>query len=118
MKTTKPVIDVRHVEFFARLGSPVAEIAAFFGVSESTIRRQFRETVSKASAARRIRLREFQWKSATDGNTTMLIFLGKQELGQGEEKSQAIDKVIIRRAVNRCNTKEMISIIEADKHPE
>ena len=101
MPKKTPEIDERLVETLSRLGSPAKEIADFLNVSEYRIRKEFRPTIAKASAARRIRIRQFQWNAAADGNVTMLIFLGKKELGQGSEISPSTDRVVFRRAVDR-----------------
>ena len=94
-------IDPKQVEAFTRLGSPASEIADFLGVSESTIRRKFPKQLARSSAVRRMKLREFQWSQAKDGSVPMLIFLGKEELGQGQEAKEIEDKIILRRIVNR-----------------
>jgi hypothetical protein len=94
-------IDPQRVEGFTKLGSPASEIADYFGVSESTIRRRFPGLLAKSRAFRRMKLREFQWKEARGGSVPMLIFLGKQELGQGQEAKELEDRVIIRRKVSR-----------------
>ena len=99
-------IDPLKVEAFTKLGSPASEIADFLGVSESTIRRKFPKLLAKSRAVRRMKLREFQWNQAKDGSVPMLIFLGTEELGQGqeaEEVEEMEEKVIVRRLINRCN---------------
>ena len=77
-------IDLLQVEGLIRLGCPVAEIADYLGVSATTLRHQLKKRLAKARATRQMKLREFQWSSAKGGNATMLIFLGKAELGQGK----------------------------------
>jgi AraC-like DNA-binding protein len=94
-------IDPKNVEAYTRLGAPVAEIAAALGVSEWTIRHRFKDLVSQSRALRKIRLRQFQWNSAEKGNVPMQIFLGKHELGQGDETAQQENRTIIRRAIKR-----------------
>jgi predicted transcriptional regulator len=97
-------IDPRQVEAYTRLGSPVREIADALGVSESTIRNRFKKLLAKSRALRRMKLREFQWIQARKGNVPMLIFLGKEELGQCQEVKEMHDLRIIRRMVNRGDT--------------
>lgn len=77
------------------------EIASLFGVSVATLERWckneygrnfvevFREKRQKGKAS----LRRRQWLKADDGDTTMLIFLGKQYLGQADRISQSITAV-------------------------
>jgi len=64
-----------------------SEIAAWFGVSRPTIERrarepQFREAMEHGYARGRISLRRWQFQAARKLNPTMLIWLGKQYLGQ------------------------------------
>ena len=94
-------IDLHQLEGLIRLGSPVSEIADFLGVSESTLRRHGRAVLAKARAMRRMSLRQLQWAQAKDGNVPMLIFLGKEELGQGREDNGPEEKMIVRRMVKR-----------------
>lgn len=47
--------------------------------------------IDKKRENKRIKLREFQWKAAESGNVTMMIWLGKQMLGQSE-KTEAVNK--------------------------
>jgi hypothetical protein len=58
------------------------EIAEFFGCDESLIRKSYSEYLTKGRAKGKMRLRQLQWQAAEKGNTSMLIFLGKQMLGQ------------------------------------
>lgn len=79
----KPV-DAAVVEGMAYAGGTNVEIADFCGVSADTIERRFRDSLTKSRARRRLRLRQLQWKAAEAGDKTMLIWLGKVELGQSE----------------------------------
>lgn len=66
------------------------EIAAFFGCSEDTIERAVKRThkitfeahVATKRQAGLVSLRRKQFEVALSGNRTMLIWLGKQYLGQ------------------------------------
>jgi len=90
MARPKLVIDPKTVEGFAKLGALNTEIADHFGCDEGTIRKRFSDILAKARASRKIKLRELQWRLAEKGNLGMLIWLGKQELGQHEKVEQAI----------------------------
>lgn len=50
----------------------------------------FRHIMSKKRAGGKASLRRMQWKSAEDGNTTMLIWLGKNILGQTDKVQNEI----------------------------
>ena len=51
----------------------------------STIRERFEEELARGHAEQRIMLRRWQWKAAEGGNVAMLIWLGKQYLGQSDK---------------------------------
>jgi hypothetical protein len=78
-------IDERIVFAMAKVGGTRAEIAAHFGVSETVIGKRFGELIRQAKASRVIRLRQKQYELALEGNVTMLIWLGKQDLKQADE---------------------------------
>jgi hypothetical protein len=88
-KTGRPLlaIDPKLVEGMAGVGATDTEIAAFLGCTEGTIRKRFSEITTKARCGMRTRLRQAQYKIALGGNPTMLIWLGKQMLGQLDKQS-------------------------------
>ena len=79
-------IDVDQVEKLAGLGCTNIEIASFFGCDESLIRKSYSENLVKGREKGKIRLRQWQMKSAQKGNVAMLIWLGKQMLGQSDKQ--------------------------------
>jgi AraC-like DNA-binding protein len=66
----------------ASMGCTDREIADWFEISESTLRYNFSSYLTKARSQLKQRLRLAQLRVALDGNPTMLIWLGKQILGQ------------------------------------
>jgi hypothetical protein len=84
--------DLRQVEALARIGCTDDDMAAVLGVSVDTIQRrkrscaEFRGVIEKGRASLRNSLRRLQVKKALEGNTTMLIWLGKQLLGQSDRQ--------------------------------
>jgi len=58
------------------------EIADFFGVDESLISKRFSSIITKRKSETRNKLRKMQWEEAEEGNWKMMIWLGKQMLGQ------------------------------------
>jgi hypothetical protein len=90
-RPAKP-IDIRQVEELARIGATEEDMAAVLGVSVDTIQRRKRASeefcgaIKRGQAATRNSLRRLQLKKALEGNVTMLIWLGKQLLGQSDRQ--------------------------------
>ena len=74
----------------ARLGCPNTEIAAICGCNETTIRRRFAQALAKGRAERKAQLRKLQWDGAKKLNPALLIWLGKNELGQVDAPKDAL----------------------------
>lgn len=81
-------IDPAQVEALARIDCTTPEIAAVVGCSEDTLERRFAGNLEKGRREGRASLRRMQYKLAMDGNATMLIWLGKMQLGQRETVRQ------------------------------
>jgi len=84
-------IDTGQVEKLASFGCTNLEIASVFGCDESLLRKSYSEFLTKGRETGKIRLRQAQWKVALgdkkkDPNVIMLIWLGKQILGQADKK--------------------------------
>ena len=84
MARPKLKIDPEQVYKLARLGCKNKEIAHFFQCSEETVCNRFSNEIQKGKADLNISLRRWQLQAAEKGNVTMLIWLGKQLLGQRE----------------------------------
>lgn len=90
MARPKIDIDEKLVAGMASVGATNGEIADFCGCAVSTIQIRFRQILTKARSGMKTRLRQAQMKSAMGGNVTMMIWLGKQMLGQAD-KSEAVN---------------------------
>jgi len=94
-RPTKYNIKGEEVQKLSKFGMTNVEIADFFGCDESLIRKSYSEYLTKGRAEMKLRLRQLQWKSAEKGNAVMLIWLGKQMLGQSDipigEDSQPLE---------------------------
>ena len=86
-------IDLVKVEALARIGCPDKDIAMVMGVTwewfsklknHSSMRHEIVHALEKGRANGRSSLRRAQWELALKGNATMLIWLGKNELGQSD----------------------------------
>lgn len=95
-------IDWPKFEFGCQIMATKEEICHWLKVSESTLERHikgkygdtFEGVFKRLSADGKISLRRMQFKKAQEGNVPMLIWMGKQYLGQSEkqELSSPTDK--------------------------
>jgi hypothetical protein len=87
-------IDWQDFDRLCEVQCTLAELAAHFGVSEDTIERavkreqksSFADYFAQKRQAGFVSLRRKQYELAMAGNATMLIFLGKQYLGQSDKR--------------------------------
>jgi hypothetical protein len=80
----KKVVPPKDVERLAQMGCKDSEIAEWFGVDENTLRYNFSVELLKGKLQLNQSLRQAQIRLALSGNATMLIWLGKNILGQSE----------------------------------
>lgn len=80
----KKVVPPKDVERLAQMGCKDSEIADWFGIDENTLRYNFSVELLKGKLALNQSLRQAQIRLALSGNATMLIWLGKNILGQSE----------------------------------
>jgi transcription initiation factor TFIIIB Brf1 subunit/transcription initiation factor TFIIB len=85
MARPKLKIDEGLIENLAKIHCTTVEIAAVIGVDEGTIRKRYSDKIAKWREGGKTTLRRLQWHAATKGNTAMLIWLGKQILGQTDK---------------------------------
>lgn len=93
-------LDVDQVEKLARIGCTDKEIALLAGISESTLRRRCREALSRGRASLAKSLRRKQLELARKGSVPMLIWLGKQYLGQ-TDRQEVVERGGESRIVER-----------------
>lgn len=87
----KKVIPPDEVYKLASLGCSVTEMSDWFGVSQSTLKYNFSEYIKQGKEHIKNKLRDAQIKTALSGNATMLIWLGKNMLGQSDNPMNAED---------------------------
>lgn len=95
-KTGRPQVEIDRDTFekLCVLQCTKQDIANWFECSEDSIerwaKREYGETFAVVFAQKRqkgkVSLRRMQWASAEKGNVTMLIWLGKQYLGQKDQQ--------------------------------
>jgi len=87
-KVGRPKLDIdpEQVTRLARLHCTMNEMASFFNCHIDTLRDNFSNEIDKGRSEGNISLRRKQWQMAVEkGNVVMLIWLGKQMLGQRNE---------------------------------
>ena len=87
------VVFPEDVYKLAAMGSTDAEIARWFDMPLNTMRDNFRIIAEKGREDLKQSLRMAQIKTALAGNPTMLIWLGKNILGQSDNPNQTEDKI-------------------------
>jgi hypothetical protein len=80
----KTVVPPEEVYKLAQIGCKDSEIASWFGVNGETLRYNFKAELIKGRESLKQSLRRAQLEVALGGNATMLIWLGKNILGQSE----------------------------------
>lgn len=86
-------IDFETVKKLCKIQCTLEEIAGYLDCSEDTVERRveevygmkFADFFKRHSAGGKMSLRRKQFDSAMGGNTALLIFLGKQYLGQSDK---------------------------------
>lgn len=83
-KPGRPKADIDPVKLrkLAEIHCTVDEIAAVMGCSKDTLERRFAAVIREGKEQGKMSLRRLQWKRAQAGSDKMLIWLGKQLLGQ------------------------------------
>jgi hypothetical protein len=87
-------IDLKLLEDLARIQCTDEEMASILGFTREGFRKRKQRQpelvgiIEKGKEAGQCSLRRLQWKSATNGNIAMQIWLGKQYLGQREPRHE------------------------------
>jgi len=85
-KFIKP--DPDKIQMLASFGCSIIEIAKYFKVDESTVRKNYQDELETGRESLKVKLRMLQWQFAERGNTALLIWLGKQFLDQSEPRRE------------------------------
>jgi hypothetical protein len=77
-------VDESLIFNLAKIHCTMAEISAMTDISVSTLENNFYELIQKGKEEGKASLRRSQYLAAQKGNVAMMIWLGKQLLGQRE----------------------------------
>ena len=116
MARPRKELDYVQARRLAEIQCTIDEIAHVLGVSNTKLKRdvQFREVYEAAREKGKTSLRRMQWKAATRGNTAMLIWLGKQFLGQAE-KHELSGGLAIERSPVEMTDEQLVEIIKSGR---
>jgi hypothetical protein len=85
----KKVIPPQEVYKLAQMGCKDTEICDWFGIDGNTLRYNFSVELIKGRESLKQSLRSAQIRLALSGNATLLIWLGKNILGQSENPTDS-----------------------------
>lgn len=91
----KAKIDLKMVRTLAGYGCTQEEIAHACGIAESTLRSRAKAQLDEGYADIRCSLRRWQYAKAREGSVPMLIWLGKQFLGQKDKAEQTVREEVV-----------------------
>lgn len=91
----KRLIIPEHVWKLASIGCTDREIAQWYDCAEPTLKENFGVYMTRARSEMRQRLRRAQFQHAINGNATLLIWLGKQLLGQSDNPHSSQEDQIL-----------------------
>lgn len=86
-------INPEQVQKLAAIGCTDKEIGEIVGCSHDTLTRRFKEQLVIGRANGKASLRRKQWEIALGGNVSMLIWLGKQVLGQSDKQTTSNENI-------------------------
>lgn len=95
MRAKKEISIEKQVEKLASYGLTNKEIAEALGFDDSTLKRKFEKFLIKGKGNLKQRLKKKQISVALGGNVSMLIWLGKQYLGQADKSEESGDLNIV-----------------------
>lgn len=87
----RKVIPPDEVWKLAALGCTMEEMAEWFQINRETLKYNFSDYIAKGRAELKRRLRAAQIRVAMEGNATLLIWLGKNMLGQSDNPANTDD---------------------------
>mgnify|MGYP003119047039 FL=1 len=87
----KKELDINMIEKLASIFCTNEEILTIVGCHSDTLADNFSEYLKKGRDKGKMSLRRMQWEKCQTGNATMLIWLGKQMLGQKDKLETSED---------------------------
>lgn len=82
MARPRKEINLKQLEKLAEINCSYEEMSSILEVDERTLSRNYVQVIKKGRDKGKMSLKRKQWEVAMGGNVSMLIWLGKQILGQ------------------------------------
>lgn len=115
-------INPDQVQKLAAIGCTDKEIGEIVGCSHDTLTRRFKEQLITGRANGKASLRRKQWEIALGGNVSMLIWLGKQVLGQADKQTTSSENMsvvkidLVHSTTDDIATAEVVTSATADNN--
>ena len=113
MVRPKLELDEEQIYELAAIHCTNKEIASVMKCSVDTLDRRYADIIDKGKDQGKIRLRRAQLQCALKGNATMLIFLGKQMLGQKENN---LDTLPVETVQSFTNIMSQLDAFQKTRH--
>lgn len=111
-------IDPKMLQNLCSIGATWDELGAVFDLHPDSLRDRvvnspvLQHAMAKGRGVGKVTLRRMQWEGAKKGNATMLIWLGKQLLGQRDKHDVKIEEAE-PPDLSQCSTEELAIIRQA-----
>lgn len=106
-------INERQVQYLAARGMTQKDIADFFEISLSSLKSKYGEVLKRGRHRLELKIRMKQLQVGMKGDVKMLIWLGKQYLGQSEKTEEKNDlKISIVKKIIETEIKEQDKLEE------
>lgn len=89
------IVDPDEVYRLSEIGCSLEEMSNFFGIDRETLKYNFWPYIKRAESELYRKIRHKQIEVALDGNPTMLIWLGKNMLGQSDNPTNTNDDRVL-----------------------
>lgn len=86
----KKFVDKRILAGLCAIQCTLSEMAAVIGVDQQTLTDKYADLIEQEREAGKMSIRRAQFTSGLNGSVPMLIWLGKQYLGQREKLEQSV----------------------------
>ncbi len=111
-------IDGEQIKRLASIFCTMEEICLIMQISKDTLSRRFQDVYNEGRAHGKMSLRRQQMKAALDGNVGLMVWLGKQVLGQSEKIDQRSIAVNLEAGQNSEIKEHFMKVLGTGGHLE